>query len=224
MSNKTLKDGAHKSITSGKAFIEELYQRAGVLGTYSNNNSVRLGLKGASTVDLIKYNSGWGNLKNKEVTGTDANGNPIILYTGKTAKYTQVSNTSSIMTKYLYSNFYGLSLTSNKNDLVDDGVKVKDSLAWNFLPTSELKDRARFIKPKMLETGDIILVQSKNNPDSDAAYIYIDDSLWRYKYTENDNNVTMTIEKIKDTSTNKELTKFLNDLMGKNYIIFRPYV
>ena len=109
---------------------------------------------------------------------------------------------------------YNVLLNFNKSDVkvvVNGGVKSLASLSWDIYAETGLKDRARFIRPNMFEEGDILLLQIEKTPEKDEAYVFINGALCRYK--------SGKFEQIKSS----KLTSFLNNLMGKNYIIFRPY-
>ena len=59
----------------------------------------------------------------------------------------------------------------------------------------------------MLEDGDVILTQTNNGS---AGYIYFGQTLYKH------DGSTQEI-------TDQDLDKFLRNLIGRNYIILRPY-
>lgn len=134
-------------------------------------------------------------------------------------KYTQVL--AGNFKNYLYNNFYGLTLLDtdklegddkklydeNKVDYYKATGTVKDSVAWKQDFHLELNDRARTITSDMLEDGDVILTHTSGG---DAGYIFFKGTLYKY-----DGKV--------QTITGDALFEFLNDLVGRNYIILRPY-
>jgi len=129
--------------------------------------------------------------------------------------------------KYLYNNFYGLRLTESRKDL----NTIKASKAWNFTPEFELNDRARTLTPDMLETGDIIIAQKcisekdENNEPKVVcenyynAYFYKNAGLYRFKKAATSSSNPASFEEY----TGDKLEKFLRNLIGKKYIIIRPY-
>lgn len=207
-------------VDSGRAFINELYYKT--LG-------INLGISRVNNSDLIEFNESLGKPTN---TVVDAKGNEK---TGLTAKYTAVNIEHKAM-QYLYSNFYGLSLANKElaslayldpyiteeEILEESGFESKASLSWNAFTKSELQDRARTLTPSMLDDGDVILTYTKNSTNeeySDKAYIFLDNTLYRYRK----DGAKKYFEEITDTETDKDLTNFLNNLIGENYIILRPH-
>lgn len=134
-------------------------------------------------------------------------------------KYTQVL--AGNFKNYLYSNFYGLTLLDtdklegdDKASYDEDKVSyyvstgtVKDSVAWKQDFHLELNDRARTITSDMLEDGDVILTHTSGG---DAGYIFFKGTLYKY-----DGKL--------QSITGDALFDFLNNLVGRNYIILRPY-
>ena len=114
------------------------------------------------------------------------------------------------------------------------GNYVKQSLAWKAEPNYELLDRARSLTTDMLENGDVILLNIETEKEIDGdieiesttlAYIYFRDeaggALYRYRY-DSSRSETKNGEFLVTKGT--ELIDFLRDLVGKSYIIIRPYV
>lgn len=134
--------------------------------------------------------------------------------------------------KYLYSNFYGLRIKDykitekQKNSIIalfdSKDSTVRAHSVWGDKVSSELEERARTINSSMLKDGDVILTYTdlktavKEKEKVTKTYIYLDKTLHRYKKENN----KVSFEKIKGD----KLEEFLNNLVGDNYIILRPYV
>lgn len=165
---------------------------------YEKALNINLNITDLKNLDVLKYSE----------TNKSAGGKTLSI------KYTTINDS---IKKYLYSNFYGLRIAENFNK---DKNYVKASLAWNFFPTYELNDKARTINKSMLEDGDIILAYLGRNSKTDTemgdkGYIYLNNALYRYRPTATTNK----FEIISGTT----LDTFLNDLVGENFIILRPY-
>ena len=119
--------------------------------------------------------------------------------------YTKWLNTGAQIKKYLYSNYYGLKVVPSS----DKETNVSDSVAWNQDHRYELLDRARTLSPNMLEDGDIILTETE-------GYIY-------FESTKSESSKLCKYGSNKETFTGKNLENFLRDLLGRNYIVLRPY-
>ena len=131
--------------------------------------------------------------------------------------------------KYIYNNFYGLrtfagvsTKVNNERDCPDSSL-VRITLNWNNYPTYELNDRARDLTRDMLDDGDIVLLYTNDGETKvvggacpteeleNRAYIYLNGEL---------------VRKLEDGSFEKivgdELTVFLRNIMGDNYVVLKP--
>ena len=133
-----------------------------------------------------------------------------------TINYTKVINEKLKNNEYnyIYGNYYGLALSdesSSSNNL------ARAHGAWNQNTIYELYDRARTLTLDKLEDGDVILTRTiekdAENKEiiNDSGYIYFDSTLYRYN-----KNGTASL-------SGESLTVFLRNLIGRDYIILRPY-
>ena len=191
-----------------------------------DNNQVEREFINQLYFDAFGLELGLSSLGNLDIIGYDAN----ITSNGKevlAVKRAKVKETS--VKKYIYQNFYGLRLFNGVLTSVDENRDcpesslVRSTLQWNIYPTYELNDRARTLTFDMLTDGDIILLYTADiitPTDSNRcpveelenrAYIFLNNKLIR-KISSNE------FEEI----SGDELTKFLRDIIGENYIILRP--
>lgn len=180
------------------------YERDFINDIYKDAFGLDLGLSNkVSNLDIIGYD------KNIDYGGKDK----------LVVKRTAVKNVP--VAKYIYNNFYGLSLASKDNA---ENSFVRAILAWNVYPTYEMNDRAKDLTKDMLDDGDIILLytnlsepdganQTLGNTYENRAYIYLNNKLVR-KLSDG------TLKEI----TGDNLDVFLKDIVGDNYIVLRPSV
>lgn len=161
--------------------------------------------------DALGLDLGISLVKNLDIISFDSN----ILYgqDSLSIKGTKVNDTE--VAKYIFSNFYGLRIGAVDDK---DNSVVRSILQWNIYAPYENYDRARTIDANMLLDGDIILgyLGNKSTNDTDLvdkAYIYLNNKLIR----KTGNN---SFEEL----TGDELTVFLRNLVGDNYVILRPSV
>ena len=185
-----------------REFINEIYQRA---------LNINLGISNLSNTDILEYDV------SVKSTGLDT----------LAVKRTKIKNET--IGKYIYHNFYGPRVFEGVNTSVNSSRDCPSSnlvrimLHWNIYVENELNDRARNIFPSMLLDGDIILLYTNNEATpyittscptetlENESYIYLNNKLIRKK-------ADKTIEEI----SGAELDKFLNDIVGENYILLRP--
>ena len=166
------------------------------------------------------------NLSNLDIIGYNSN---VISSGNKSLSVIRTELKNSPVKKYIYSNLYGLRIfggvDKNINSFRDCPVNnlVRAIGQWNYYPKYEINDRARTITPDMLIDGDIILlytndkelVENKNKCPvenlENRSYIYLNNTLLR----------KISSNKYQEISGN-ELTQFLRNIIGENYIVLRP--
>lgn len=199
---KCLKDKIEKvNETDSREFINKLYSE--VLGIELNipNNKNK-----TNNEKITNFNKSIFNY-NSEIGANKDTNNLFVNYT----KFIENKDKNKDKNKkdlkdYLYSNYYGLRLADSSSSI--NGT-IKDSLSWNQNTSYELYDRARTLTPNMLEDGDIVLTETE-------GYIY-------FEPTKSEGSKLCKYGSKKEKITGKNLEDFLRDLLGRNYIVLRPY-
>jgi len=196
----------NKLNTEEKEILSTTYEKL------KNNNQVEREFINQLYIDAFNLDIGLTGLSNLDIISFDTS----ITTGGKdtlSVKSTKVNDTK--VKKYIYNNFYGLRIgqaNDSKNSI------VRAILQWNIYSTYETNDRARTLTEDMLNEGDIILVYLGKNDTTDTnlvnkSYIYLNNKL---------------IRKLSSTEfeelSGDELTVFLRNIIGDNYIILRPSI
>jgi len=171
----------------------DMVEREFINQIYINALNLDIKLAGVSNLDIMNFNT------QIEWGGEDE----------LAVRHTELNEIE--LKKYIYNNFYGFRIGSqNKKQNI-----VRASLQWNHYARKELNDRARTITKNMLDDGDIILlyteIDEQNKKLEDKSYIYLKDELWR-------KTAASTFERL----SGDDLTAFLRNIIGNNYVILKP--
>lgn len=171
---------------------------------YVDGVNLDLGLNNSlENLDIISYDASVKYKDNGEYLDKDK----LIVRT------TRVNETP--LKKYIYNNFYGLRLAGDNKE--EDSVVVA-SHQWNMYQDYELNGRVRTLTSDMLIDGDIVLTYNGEKTTDDnnlvnKSYIYLNNKLIRKK----------TVTDFEELS-GEELTIFLRNIIGDNFVILRPSI
>lgn len=218
-----------ETLIGNKLTKEESQKIVSTVESLKSNNQVEREFINQVYKDAVDLDLGLSNLSNLDIISYDA----TITDSGKdvlAVKRTKINDTA--VSKYIYHNFYGLrsfygvSPKQNNNDRnCGNSNLVRIFNMWNLYPLNEINDKVRDISSSVLLDGDIILLGTGDEKKIEnevcpvienwveKSYIYLNNKLIR-KVAAND------FEEL----SGDELTTFLRNMIGENFIVLRPSI